>query len=236
LIAGDDQRVEGAEFMGDKPGIVVRYWRLLRRPSTIAMGLVLAFGFFSGIVFWGGFNTTLDLTNTEQFCISCHEMKDNVYVEYTTSIHYSNRSGVRATCSDCHVPHEWTDKIVRKVEAIKDIWGTLTGKIDTREKFQAYRLTMAKREWARFRANDSLACRNCHDQSYFNFASQDHRSAYMHEHMLKQGSFTCIDCHKGIAHTIPETEGLDALSPAALVAEAEERRSAGNVRSWRSDR
>jgi cytochrome c-type protein NapC len=188
--------------MTERSNIAIRYWRLIKSPSSVAMGLVLGFGFAAGIIFWGVFNTALEVTNTEQFCIGCHSMKDNVFVEYKTSIHYSNRSGVRATCSDCHVPHEWTDKIIRKVEAIKDVWGTIVGRIDTREKFEAYRLTMAKREWARFRANDSLACRNCHDQSFFNFAEQDQRSAYMHDHMMKQGGFTCIDCHKGIAHTI----------------------------------
>lgn len=198
--------------------------------------MILAFGFAAGILFWGGFNTALDATNTESFCISCHSMKDNVYAEYTTSIHYSNRSGVRATCADCHVPHEWTDKIVRKVEAIKDIWGTIIGRVDTPEKFEAYRLTMAKREWKRFRANDSLACRNCHDQSYFDFSEQDHRSAYMHEHMLEQGGFTCIDCHKGIAHTLPETEDLDTLAPTVLVMEAEKRRTGGGIRSWYKDK
>jgi cytochrome c-type protein NapC len=200
------------------------------------MGIIAAFFFIGGIVFWGGFNTVLDATNTEGFCIGCHSMKDNVYEEYKTSIHYNNRSGVRAVCADCHVPHEWTDKVVRKVEAIKDVWGTITGKVDTPEKFEAYRLTMAGREWSRFRANDSLACRNCHDQSYFDFAAQDRRSAYMHDHMMTEGDFTCIDCHKGIAHTLPETEDLDTLSPAALVAEAERRRSAGGIRSWRKDR
>ena len=64
-----------------------------------------------GIILWGGFNTVLELTNTEKFCITCHEMKDNVYQEYKTTIHYANRSGVRATCPDCHVPKEWVYKI-----------------------------------------------------------------------------------------------------------------------------
>ncbi|HRE18510.1 MAG TPA: NapC/NirT family cytochrome c, partial [Rhodocyclaceae bacterium] len=59
--------------------------------------------FVLGILFWGGFNTAMEWTNREEFCISCHEMKDNVYQEYRNTIHYSNRSGVRATCPDCHV-------------------------------------------------------------------------------------------------------------------------------------
>ena len=80
--------------MGDRPNVLVRYRNLLTRGSTVAMGLVLAFGFAAGIVFWGGFNTVLEATNTEAFCIGCHSMKDNVYQEYKTSIHYSNRSDV----------------------------------------------------------------------------------------------------------------------------------------------
>ncbi len=99
------------------------YWRVLRRPSVhFSLGFLTLGGFIAGIVFWGGFNTALEATNTETFCISCHEMRDNVFVELKDTIHYSNRSGVRATCPDCHVPHKWTDKIARKMQASKEVW------------------------------------------------------------------------------------------------------------------
>ena len=62
--------------------------------------LTVAGLFIGGIVFWGGFNWSLELTNTEQFCISCHEMRENVFKEYQTTVHYSNRTGVRATCPE----------------------------------------------------------------------------------------------------------------------------------------
>ena len=95
-----------------------RYWAVLRRPSVhYSLGALTLGGFIAGIIFWGGFNTALEVTNTEAFCISCHEMEDNVYMEIKDTIHYSNRSGVRATCPDCHVPHKWTDKIARKMQA-----------------------------------------------------------------------------------------------------------------------
>ena len=87
---------------------------LLRRPSTrYSLGGILVVGIVAGIIFWGGFNTALEATNTETFCISCHEMGNNVYPEYKETIHYSNRTGVRATCPDCHVPRDWTHKMVR---------------------------------------------------------------------------------------------------------------------------
>ncbi|KAG1239854.1 hypothetical protein G6F68_018228 [Rhizopus microsporus] len=79
----------------------------------------------------------MELTNTEKFCTGCHEMRDNVYAELKGTIHFTNRSGVRALCSDCHVPHNWTDKIARKMQASKEVWGKIFGTIDTREKFRA---------------------------------------------------------------------------------------------------
>ena len=69
------------------------------------IGLATVAGLFiAGIVFWGGFNWALEATNKESFCIGCHEMEENVFKEYQNTIHYTNRTGVRATCPDCHVP------------------------------------------------------------------------------------------------------------------------------------
>src|SRR5215472_17286027 len=135
---------------------------LLRPSSVFALGALVLAGFVAGVIFWGGFNTALEVTNTEKFCTSCHEMHDNVYQELTRTVHFANRSGVRATCPDCHAPHEWTVKIARKMQASNEVWGKIFGTIDTRRKFLDTRLEVAEREWARMKANDSLECRNCH--------------------------------------------------------------------------
>ncbi|THF57231.1 NapC/NirT family cytochrome c [Pseudothauera rhizosphaerae] len=175
----------------------------LRRPSArYSLGGLLVAGFAIGILFWGGFNTAMEATNTEQFCISCHEMHDNVYQEYKKTIHYSNRTGVRATCPDCHVPKDWTHKIIRKVQASKEVWGKLTGSIDTPEKFEAKRLQLARNEWARMKAADSRECRNCHSFDSMNTEAQKQRARRQHE-MALEDRMTCIDCHKGIAHHKP---------------------------------
>ena len=109
------------------------YWTVLWRPSRyFSLGFLTIVGFMAGVVFWGGFNTAMEMTNTETFCIGCHEMRDNVYKELQRTIHFNNRSGVRAICSDCHVPHEWTAKIARKMQASKELWGKIFGTIDTR--------------------------------------------------------------------------------------------------------
>ena len=180
-------------------------WGQIRAFLLTTTFMALVGGFVAGIIFWGGFNTVLEATNTEQFCISCHEMKDNVYVEYRNTIHYQNRTGVRATCPDCHVPKEWGPKMIRKIQASNELWHKLLGTINTREKYEAKRLTLAQHEWDRMKRNDSQECRNCHNFSYMDYAEQNTRSATAHQQAFNTG-MTCIDCHKGIAHKLPAIE------------------------------
>lgn len=185
------------------------YWRTLSRPAIhLSLGTLTVGGFLAGILFWGGFNTALEATNTETFCIGCHEMRDNVYTELQTTVHFTNPSGVRATCPDCHVPHDWTDKIARKMQASKEVWGTIFGTIDTRDEFLEERLRLAKHEWHRLKSNDSLECRNCHSEESMDFTRQSPRAADAHQSLLVPGEKTCIDCHKGIAHELPDMSGV----------------------------
>ncbi|WP_420476962.1 NapC/NirT family cytochrome c [Noviherbaspirillum sp. ST9] len=186
-----------------------RFWDILRRPSVhLSFGFLTIGAFVMGILFWGGFNTIMEATNTEKFCTGCHEMRDNVFAELKNTIHYSNRSGVRAICSDCHVPHNWTDKMARKMAASKEVWGKIFGTIDTREKFEAHRLQLANNEWRRLKANNSLECRNCHQFESMDFTKQSKRAVDAHSTLLARGEKTCIDCHKGIAHSLPDMAGV----------------------------
>ncbi len=172
-----------------------------------AVMTVLVMGFIGGIIFWGGFNTALEVTNTEQFCISCHEMKENVYQEYRNTIHYANRTGVRATCPDCHVPKEWIHKIYRKIQASNEVYHKILGTIDTPEKFESKRIELAKHEWTRMKKTDSRECRNCHSFKSMDYTMQSRRASPQHMEGFDEGK-TCIDCHKGIAHQLPDTSSL----------------------------
>lgn len=189
---------------------LLKYWKVLNRPSAhFSLGFLTLGGFIAGIIFWGGFNTAMEFTNTQTFCTGCHEMRDNVYVELQDTIHFSNRSGVRAKCSDCHVPHEWTYKMARKMAASKEVWGKIFGSINTREKFLDNRLRLAEHEWARLKANNSRECRNCHEFDFMDFTRQSPRAVQMHSSALASGEKTCIDCHKGIAHQLPDMSGVE---------------------------
>ena len=158
--------------------------------------------FLVGVLSWGAFNWSLELTNTEAFCISCHEMEDYVYKEYRKTIHYNNRTGVRATCPDCHVPREWVYKVARKAGATNELFHWMIGSIDSLEKFNAKRLELAKHVWASMEAADSRECRNCHGINFMAYEAQTAQASIMHG-LGEEWSMTCIYCHKGIAHTLP---------------------------------
>ncbi len=188
----------------DHPGFLKRVWNALKKPSAkYSILAISSVSFVTGIIFWGGFNTGMEMTNTLEFCITCHEMRDNVYKEYKETIHYSNRTGVRAICSDCHVPKDWVHKMIRKSQASFEVWGKITGSIDTPEKFEAKRMKLASHEWARMKESNSRECRNCHN--FDAMSSELQKQTPYKKHMkAKEEGKTCIDCHKGIAHQLPK--------------------------------
>ncbi len=207
-----------ADEDGNEPKPVGRWHRLWQVPSRpwllgIPLGAMLAFAF--GAVSITGFIAAVESSSTETFCISCHEMGSTVYPEYKETIHYSNRSGVRATCSDCHVPKAWVPKLIRKIDAtFKEVPQHFLGKINTPEKFEAHRAEMAQSVWDSMKASDSRECRNCHEIEHMDPEEQGKRARKKHDiARMQESGETCIDCHKGIAHRLPKVEMGAEVSP-----------------------
>lgn len=193
---------------------------LLLRPSTrIGLGVLVIGGFIGGVTFLALFNTGMNATNSEDFCISCHSMSDTVLPELKQTVHWKNRSGVRAHCPDCHVPHDFTSKVARKMQASREVLGHLMGTIGTPEKFKEHRIVLATREWARFKANNSKECRNCHDYASMDFDKMRVTSQTI-MHGAAERNASCVDCHKGIAHHLPEVKSQGNPALAALTSEA----------------
>ena len=183
-------------------GRIRRLWAFFWRPSArFPLATLLIAGGLAGILFWGGFNWAMELSNTEAFCVSCHEMRDNVYQELQHTIHWSNRTGVRAICSDCHVPKQWFYKIRRKIQASNELLHHLLGTVNTPEKFEAHRLELATRVWASMKESDSRECRNCHSKPSMDRHKQSAAAQAMFDPNV--AGLTCIDCHRGIAHKLP---------------------------------
>ncbi len=175
--------------------------------GLILLGLVIGAGLVA--VFLG----ELHYSASEEFCISCHEMESNVYMEYQNTAHYLNKSGVRATCSDCHLSNNIVQKVARKAKAVNEVIQHFKGTIDSREKFQEHRMELAQRVWSEMRENDSRECRSCHNAEQMDYTKQSNRAMVQHIQGEKEGK-TCIDCHKGIAHLLPDMYELD---PSAVI-------------------
>lgn len=191
-------------MVSDQPGALRRLWAFLWRPhARYSLLAILLVGFFGGIFFWGGFHTAMEATNTLEFCVGCHTMADTSFKEYKETAHYANRSGVRAVCSDCHVPRDWAHKVAAKIGASSDVYHELMGSVNTPAKFEARRMQMAQHQWDKMKASDSRECRNCHS---FDAMSKDvQKQSVFNKHMAaRQSGKTCIDCHKGIAHQLPK--------------------------------
>lgn len=188
------------------PGFLRRWLNALKdrtRSVHLSLRIAILLGFIGGIIALAGFNAGMESTNTLEFCIGCHSMRDNVFNEYKQTVHYSNRTGVRAICSDCHVPKDWAHKVMRKIRAANDVYGTIIGTVDTKEKFEAKRMEMATNEWNEMKASNSRECRSCHSFEAMKASKQKPRAQENHAQAQKEGK-TCIDCHKGIAHLLPK--------------------------------
>ena len=180
---------------------------LLSPSARYSVLALVACGIGLGVVSVIAFEVTLSATSTEEFCTSCHEMSDNPGMMLVGTTHFKNKSGVRPTCSDCHVPEEFAPKMIRKIEAAREVWGTITGVIDTPEKYAAHAPKMKAREIARLKANDSRECRNCHDVEHMLYDAQTAKARNYHQAEQHRGK-TCIDCHAGLTHTPAEQRAV----------------------------
>ena len=176
-----------------------------RRKWKLYLGLG-ALGLLAAMVMAIGGAYGLAVTSTEQFCIGCHEMRDNPYKEYQGTVHDTNRTGVRAICTNCHVPHEPVPLILRKMRATFEVIGHLRGIIDTKEKYEEHRAMLAERVWTRMLETDSHECRNCHTFEKMDKEKQTEKAQTRHAKARAEG-WTCIECHYGIAHAEPEGDG-----------------------------
>ncbi len=186
------------------PGLLTRGWRWLRSPSARWSVLALvALGFVIGAIAIIGTQVMVHVTGTDEFCGgACHSMQW-VAAEHRQSIHGTNRTGVGATCHDCHIPREYPELLWYKaVAGTKDVIGEIRGIISTEEKFNKERMHMAGEVWAEYKANDSRACRGCHQFSKEVLAKQQEMVRPIHAPVL-EGKATCIDCHKGVGHAAP---------------------------------
>ena len=187
---------------GGPPGKSI--WRRLWTPRSKFVLALLFVGMLIGAGAAIATQVMVAVTGTDQFCGgACHSMQW-VAKEHRQSVHFANRTGVRAGCHDCHIPHAYPEVLWYKTKAgIRDVIQEARGVISTEEKFKKERLRLATSVWSEYKRNDSRACQHCHVFDSEVLARQKEFVRPMHQQVLSKTA-TCIDCHKGIAHEAPK--------------------------------
>jgi trimethylamine-N-oxide reductase (cytochrome c), cytochrome c-type subunit TorC len=170
--------------------------------TKAAIGAFAAGAVFTALMFVG-FDVVAHVTKSNEFCTSCHSMTGN-FAEYQGTVHFQNRMGVQAGCSDCHVAEAGLPLLSDKIRASSDVFHHLIGTIGTPQKFEERREILAQAVWDKMKSNDSRECRSCHSFATMDLLSQRPGARKYHAIAQKEGA-TCIDCHKGIAHFLPIT-------------------------------
>jgi cytochrome c-type protein NapC len=180
-----------------------RVWAMPRRKWLLGIPLGGVLFFALGLLFYAGTGKFLEATSTPTFCSNaCHEMTAFAVPSWQKSAHYKNPFGVQAGCGNCHEPGPAIPMLIRRFQALAEIWGHETGEIDTQARFDAQKTRMARHVWAYMKANDSRECRACHNAAAWDLSAQDPSARKKHEQMQASGK-TCIDCHKGVVHEVP---------------------------------
>lgn len=195
----------------ERRGFAAWLWRRPQRWFLLGIPAGGLLAFIVGIGFTGGFFGALQYASTDTFCTSCHEMKKPAE-ELSHSQHYANAFGIRAGCADCHVPPGFLPGLMKHMASSVEIWGHLRGELDTSAKYESRRMELAQKVWKELKANNSAECRSCHTTVAMASAKQPSEAAKadaispatMHQSLA--ASFTCIDCHKGIAHALPKAD------------------------------
>jgi cytochrome c-type protein NapC len=139
--------------------------------------ILLVIGLFSSSI------AVAEDPNVLEKCETCHSQQAS---EFKASVHYINRSGVQAGCNNCHAGKKHKDginssKVVKKP-----------------------RIEMAASEWKRLKKNNSKECKTCHSPMAMDLAKQEPRSVARHEKSFDAGNTSCVNCHQGISHYLPD--------------------------------
>lgn len=136
--------------------------------------------------------------NSTEFCISCHSMNAYVFEEFKQSKHYTNASGVRPECGQCHVSKRFWPAVVDHMMGTHDLIAEFSHDWTKAENFEAKRTKMAEKARLKFIAEDSHTCRECH--KFEAIAPTRKRGERAHEDAAKKGNTNCIACHYNLVH------------------------------------
>jgi len=169
---------------------------MVSRNSLLKFGILLGvIGLFVGLS-WAAVDTMIHATGDHEFCASCHSHKP-IGTSYREDLHGGNNSvGWRASCSDCHIPHD---------NAIHYLWVKgIHGVVDPTMEVIKDPLDIdwhGNREHRERYVYDS-GCLKCH--KYLEQSSEANAKSFRPHRKYFIGSepgLSCVGCHKHVGHS-----------------------------------
>lgn len=136
--------------------------------------------------------------NSTQFCVFCHSMGAYVYEEFKKSKHFTNASGVRPECGQCHVAKRFWPAVWDHAMGTHDLIAEYSHDWTRTEVFEARRTRMAEKARLKMLGEDSHTCRECHKMEAI--APTRKRGERAHGDAIKKGKTNCIACHYNLVH------------------------------------
>ncbi len=143
---------------------------------------------------WALVDTGIHATSDYEFCTSCHSHKP-IGSSYREDLHGGNNSaGWRASCSDCHIPH---DNALHYLW-VKGVHGVVDPTMEILKQPEQI-------DWHGNRANreryvyDS-GCLNCH--KFLQQTSLANSKAFLphRKYFSGQEALSCVGCHQHVGH------------------------------------
>jgi len=139
----------------------------------------------------------LEKTSTDKFCDVCHEM-DPMVIAYQDDVHSGKgKTGVKAKCVDCHLPHDsYISYVFQKgLNGFNEVTHMMFNDADKMD-WQAHRQNRTKFVY------DS-GCISCHerilDVNSTNANINDMHKIYA-DFKDKKDKLSCVSCHKTVGH------------------------------------
>jgi formylglycine-generating enzyme required for sulfatase activity/nitrate/TMAO reductase-like tetraheme cytochrome c subunit len=164
-------------------------WRLVLPIAGLIVGAFIVLGV----------NRAVFVTSTDEYCQSCH-IHTGADEAWTKSPHYSNESGVRVGCADCHLPPHGNFRHFRtKVRTgLHDLYAY---HFKDHESFDWERKQQL--EYAvHIVFNES--CVECHKNLFPKGLTDDGGKAHLYYEMnAEKLELHCINCHLDAGHDLP---------------------------------
>lgn len=167
----------------------------MRRTGAFFRTIAIAgFAGACGLAGWAVIDAGIHATSGVEFCSSCHTMEP-MAAAYALDVHGgANANGVRAECSDCHLPHDGPIRyLVAKTRlGVHDVWVEFTGDTEAID-WQALRTH-------RERYVHDSGCLTCHSDLQRATRSNSRAFVAHKPYFLGQTARSCVSCHEHVGH------------------------------------